>query len=256
MLSDETGTVIKFPIKLAVIVVVIGGLFYVLGQYIASQPQRVEQEAQAEREITVQGKGEVTSTPDVARITLGVTTGTQSTADRALSILSERFQAVFGAVKQFGVEDEDIKTTNLSIRPVHDFRDGQRTLRGFEASESIQIKIRELGKVGDIIAASTREGVNQAGGISFEIDDPQELQEEAQKKAIDDAQENAEQLAKALGVKLGRVKAFTAAEGQPNVPVFQAVSTLESAGDELAGPPVPAGSQDVVATVSITYELK
>jgi uncharacterized protein len=234
--------------------VVTGGLFYILGQYIASQPLRVEQEAAAEREITVQGTGEVTATPDVASISLGVTTGPQASADVATALLSKTFEAVVADVQRLGVKEEDITTTNLSVQPVYDFGEGERTLRGYEAFESIRIKVRDLDTTGDIVASASREGVNQVGGISFDIDDPDELQRRAEAAAIADARDNAEQLAEALEVRLGRVKTFTSSD-TPAPPVF-ARAALESVGGDAAGPPVPQGSQDVTATITITYELR
>src|SRR5687768_3448816 len=97
--------------------VVIGGLFFVAGQFIASQPQRAEQEVAAQREITVQGTGKVTAVPDVAIITLGLTTGPRATAEEATNALTEQFTAIVEAVQDLGVKEEDITTTNLSVNP-------------------------------------------------------------------------------------------------------------------------------------------
>jgi uncharacterized protein YggE len=236
--------------------VIVGGLFFIAGQYVASQPQRAEQEVAAERQITVQGTGKVTAVPDVGIITLGVTTGPQASAEAATQVLSERFSAVFDAVQEFDIAEEDITTTNLTVTPVYDFRDGQQTLRGFEASESVRIKVRDIDQVGGIVTAGTSQGANQVGGISFEIDDPDALQEEAQAAAIADARENAEELAGALDVGLGRVKTFEASFGAPPQPPFFARAALEGVGGDAVSPPVSEGSQDVTATVTITYELR
>lgn len=235
--------------------VVIGGLFYTLGQYVASEPQRVQKEAGAERTIVVQGEGEVQAVPDVARITLGVQTNVMASAQGAIKSLTGKFTAVVEAVKQGGVDDKDIKTTNLTVRPQYDYRDGRRTLRGFAASESVEITIRDLDKISDVIGKTVMEGVNQVGDISFEIDEPDSLQQEAQELAIKKARENAKQLAKALGVRLGNVKTFTESSQGNNQPVFrEAMMAVEDNGVE--GPPVEAGSQEVVSKVTITYEIK
>jgi len=237
------------------VAVVVGGLFFVLGQYVASQPQRLEQEIEANREITVTGTGEVTSRPDIALLTLGVNTGLQQTAEAALSELAREFEAVVAAVKAQGVAEEDIKTTNLSINPRYNFADGRQTLAGFEASESIRVKVRELHRAGETLSAATREGVNQAGDISFEVDDPQDLQLQAQENAIRQARENAERLAEALDARLGKVKRFSSSQGGVTpVPIpFRA----ELGGDSLdAAPPINPGTQDIISTVTITYELR
>src|SRR5687768_7933224 len=111
--------------------VVVGGLFYVAGQYIALQPTRIQQETEAGREITVTGDGRVFARPDIAEITVGVSTGPQATAERAMTLLTERFTAVVEAVREAGVEEKDITTSNFSLNPQYDFQNGQQTLRGY-----------------------------------------------------------------------------------------------------------------------------
>tara|TARA_Y100000310_G_scaffold323604_1_gene384260 strand:+ start:166 stop:921 length:756 start_codon:yes stop_codon:yes gene_type:complete len=240
----------KNPLLVAVIV---GGLLYIGGQYIASQPLRIQQEVSANREITVVGTGDVTAIPDIATISLGVTTGPQPTAERALSILTTRFNGVVKSLEKLGVEKKDIKATNISLNPDYDFIDGERRLRGYTASESVRVKIRKLDTAGQVLAAATGEGVNQVSGLSFDIDDPSALEAEAQEEAIEDAKTKAERLAKALGTKLGDVKSFTASGG-PGPPIYARAELSNLSLDE--GPPVPAGSQDVTTTVTITYSLR
>lgn len=238
-------------------IVIIAGLFYVVGQYIASQPQRIQKEIEANREITVQGTGEITAVPDVAKISVGVTTGVQPSAERAITQLSEKFNAVVAAVRQQGVKEEDIKAQNVSVQPTYDFTDGRQTLRGFEASESIEITIRKLDTVGSVVSVATSQGANQIGGLQFTIDDPEALQLEAEEAAIEDAKDKAEQLAKTLGVSLGKVKAYNSSAVSPPGPFPYAARELAIGGDtQIAPPEVPAGTQDITANVTITYELK
>lgn len=239
-----------------IITVVVGGLLYVGGQYVASQPQRVEQEVAANREITVSGHGKVTAKPDIAQVTLGVTTGQQSTAEQAMNVLTERFNAALAAVQAEGVEEDDIKTTNLTINPVYDYQDGQQTLRGFEAAESIEVKIRDLDAIGKVVSRATAAGTNQVGGIQFVIDEPETLEREAQALAITDAKKNAEALADELDVSLGRVKSFVASAAPPVFPPFYAAAELKTADDRGGDIQVPAGTNEISASVSITYELK
>jgi uncharacterized protein YggE len=236
--------------------IALGGLFYLGGQYVASQPQRVEQEVAANREITVTGNGKVMAAPTIAQITLGVTTGPQSNAQAAMELLTRRFTSVVEAVKAEGVAEDDIKTTNLSVNPVYDFREGQQTIRGFEASESIEVKVRDLDKVGAIVSRATQEGVNQAGGIQFVIDDPEDLQREAEAKAIEDARKNAEALADTLGVGLGRVKTFSTAPGVVPPTPFYATAELKAADARGGDVPVNPGTNEISATVQVTYELR
>lgn len=138
------------------------------------------------------------------------------------------------------------------MNPSYDFPTG-RTLRGFEANEMVTVTIRDLERVGEVLTQATAAGANQAGGVSFEVDDPTALQEQAQTKAIQDAREKAERLAKTLGVRLGSVKSFKA-EGTPSEPPVFARAEAAMGGDTKL--PVPTGTQELRSTVTITYELR
>ncbi len=237
--------------------IALGGLLYIGGQYVASQPQRVEQEVAANREITVSGTGKIMAAPTVAQVTLGVTTGPQNTAETAMTLLAERFNKVVAAVKEAGVAEDDVRTSNLSVNPVYDFRDGQQTLRGFEASESIEVKVRDVKNVGVVVSRAASEGVNQVGGIQFVIDDPEDLRREAQGKAIADAKKNAEALARELGVSLGRVKSFsTNGPTQPPFPPFYEATALKAEDARGGDLQVPSGTNEISSTVQVTYELR
>jgi uncharacterized protein YggE len=243
--------------RLILFSVLLGGLLYVAGQYLASQPSRIQQEVEAKREISVQGTGEVQARPDVARLHLTVNSGPQPNAEAALTLLTNRFEAVVDALKPFSIKEEDVKTTNLAINPVYDFTEGRQTLRGFEASESIQVTIRDLEKIGDVLARTTAAGVSQAGGVNLEVDDPTKVQQEAQDKAIADAREKAEHLARQLDVNLGSVKNFSATSALPPQPPFFEARALGQGGDAVAGgPPVPTGTNTITSNVTLTYELR
>lgn len=237
--------------------ILLGGLLYVTGQYVSSQPQRIQKEIEANREITVQGTGKIQTKPDIAQYSLGVTTGPQVSAAIAITTLTNKFNAVLNAVKQQGIKADDIKTTNLSINPVYDWNNGKQTLRGFEATENIEIKIRDLNKIGDVLAKSTVEGANQASGIQFTVDDPEKLQTEAQKKAIENAQGKARELAKSLGVSLGKVKTFSSSSALPDTYQYRNSAPVGLGGSSLEKTPeVPTGTQEITANVTIVYELK
>lgn len=234
--------------------VVIGGIFYLVGQYLASAPQRTEQEQKAEREITVRGTGEARAVADVAEISLGVTTGRMPTAEAAVEALTDKFSQVAAALKELGIEDKDIKTTNLSTQPVYNYRDGRQAIEGYESTENVTVTIRQPDRIGEIVTRVTAEGVNQTGNVTFKIDDPANLESEARKEAIDDARKNAEELAAALGVKLGKVKGFEVLEdgGMP-IPFRAEMMAVDDGGGAL---PVPAGEEKITANVQVTYELE
>lgn len=238
------------------VTVIIGGLFFVAGQYVASTPQRAQKEAELNREITVQGQGEVTAKPDVAVITLAVQTEILPTAEAASQNLATTFAKVLSAVKTAGVADKDVKTTNLSVNPVYDYTAGKQVPRGYQASESITVSVRAIDTVSDVLGKATAQGVNQVGGISFTIDKPENLKIMAQENAIADAKEKASKLAKSLGVSLGKVKTFSISDFPSGPPIYALNAESKAGGGDVSGPPVASGENTVQANVTVTFELK
>lgn len=171
-------------------------------------------------------------------------------------MLTQKINTVIASVKSQDIKDEDITTTNFSVNPVYDYSNGQQNLKGFEASESITVKIRKLDTVGTVVTQATAQGANQVGGINFTIDDPKALQLAAQENAIKDAKAQAEQLAKTLGVNLGRVKTFSASNSESSRPYAMYDSAMAPKAVGGAAPEVPIGSQDINSTVTVTYELR
>lgn len=240
-----------------VVAVIIGGLLFIAGQYVASQPQRVEQEIDANREITVNGTGKAVALPNMAKFSAGVTTGPQASAEQAMEIMAERFNAVLEAVQDAGVEERDVRTTNLAVNPVYDFDNGRQNLRGFEASQNVEVTMRDLENVGSVVAAATNAGANQLGGIRFEADDIEQVKLQAQQSAIEDARTKADQLADALGVNLGRVKAFSdMGEFGPPVPLFARDAVGGEVAESAIVPQVPPGEQEIESNVAVTFELR
>ncbi len=236
--------------------VVVGGLFFLAGQYISSQPQRAQKEAELNREITVQGEGEVTATPDIAKITLSVQTAVLPTSQAATDSLGEQTKSVLDAVKKAGVAEKDMQTTNLSVNPVYDYTNNRQTIRGYQGTESIFVTVRKPDEAGALVSAATGAGATQVGGISLEIDKPDDLKVEAQEKAIAQAREKAQTLAKALGVSLGKVKTFSVSDFPQPFPLYAAENKAVGMGGDTVVPPVAVGENTVRATVTVTYELR
>ena len=238
------------------LVVGLAGIFYILGQYIASQPDRIKEETAANREITVTGRGEAIQRPDVARVVLAASSGVQSDADQAMQTMTKQINQAVDAIKAENIKEDDIKTTGLTVYPTYDYADGRQTLRGFEAREEITVTIRDMSKVGTIIGLATTQGINQIGGVSFEIDDQNAVQLTAKKSAINDARQQAEELADELGVRLGKVKNFNANMNMPAPQplMYREKDALGSSGQP-ATPEVLTGTQTITADVTVTYEL-
>src|SRR3954452_19245527 len=119
----------------------------------------------AARTITVVGTGEVRGTPDVADLVLGVS-GRAGSAAEVMARIADRAQKVIDALHAAGVSDDDIQTADLSVNPVLD-DDG--TVKGYEATNTVTVRIRDLGKAGGIIdSAAAKAGDDiRVQGITF-----------------------------------------------------------------------------------------
>ena len=133
----------------------------------------------------------------------------------------------------------------------------KQTLTGYDVSESISVKLRDLTKAGSLLASLGTTGVSDLYGPSFTVDNPDFVQAQARSIAIADAQSKAQALAKELGVRIVRVTSFNDNSGGYAYPVMMAMSAkADSTGSASPAPEVPAGQQKVTDNVSITYQIQ
>jgi uncharacterized protein YggE len=255
-MEDQTINV-RPPIWALMAAVAIGGLFYIVGKNI--EAEHLEDQPST---ITVSGEGRAFATPDIGQVSLGAQSGRQPTAAAAMEKLKTSMDAVLAAVKAQGIEEKDIRTESFWLNPVYDYSSGRQIARGFEASQSLSVKVRDLDKVSDVLGAGTAAGANQSGGVNFTVDDPEAKRAEARDEAIQQAKQKAQVLAEQLGVNLGEIKAFNEGYGGGIPPMyysrdaFGVGGAMDVANQEKAAVPLPAGEQEVNVTVSITYELE
>lgn len=205
--------------------------------------------------IYLEGQGSVVGVPDVAVVNVGVRTESK-TVEQAQAENTQKMNALVSAYKKLGIEDEDLKTARYNIYPQYDYiRDEGQRLRGYEVSQSLTVKIRDLDQVGDVLDIAGQSGANDVSGLAFEIDDEDDLLKEARDKAIEDVQEKAELLADQLGVKLGRIVSFSEnRQGNFPQPVYlEKAVGIGGAAD--AAPSIQAGSEEVTVMVNVEFEI-
>lgn len=212
------------------------------------------------RSVTMSAEGKVTAKPDTASISFSVVTQGKE-ATKVQEDNDKKMKTVTDYLKGEGVNEEDIKTSNYNLYPQYDYNtrydsEGKTippTIVGYNLTQTVTVKVRDLAEVGSIIGNLTSKGVNQIETMSYFIDDPDTLKAEARKQAVDKAKDKAQELADKLGVKLGRIINFS--EGESYIPMAYADRAYGIGGGGGASPVEP-GSQDVTVSVTLTFELK
>ncbi len=205
---------------------------------------------QPPRQIVVGGEGRIEAAPDVATVTAGVQAeATQAAA--ALGASSEAMQAVFGALAAAGIAPEDMQTSQIGVDPVWDNGDnGQPRVRGYSATNTVSIRVRDVSRLGAVIDAVGAAGANRIFGIGFDIGEPRMQLDAARRLAVQDARARAELLAEAAGVTLGPVMSIReGVRGGGPAPMF-------ARAEMDAAPPVAEGVVAIETSVEIVYAIE
>lgn len=202
-------------------------------------------------QITVTGEGVVDGIPDIATLSLGVTT-MGDTAAAAMAANTESLTAVMARLVAAGVAERDLQTTNLSINPNWSSYDNgsRQRIDGYTASNQLTVRIRDLAALGSILDAAVQDGANTLNGLAFGLSEPRPAMDAARKAAVEDARARATLLVEAAGAKLGRIVSISEGGGytQP-MPMFRQAA-------EAASPvPVAAGEVATSASVTIVFEI-
>jgi uncharacterized protein YggE len=214
------------------------------------------QEAASEplRTINVTGKGEVILTPDIATVSIGVRSEGEDAA-KAVAENNAKSEAVVEALKDVGIDEKDIQTTNFNIYPQQQYDDQGNIQDTFYIVEnSVRVTVRDLDNIGELLNAAVEAGANSIYGVQFDVEDDESARSDARLAAVDDAQQQAEELAAAAGVGIGRVQSIMTYGGSP-VPLYE--------GKGGAGPmslaaevPISPGQLMLTVDVNVVYEIR
>ena len=228
--------------------------------------------------LSLSAEGTSRRTPDIALFNAGVVTQA-TTASEALADNSRKMDRVIAALKRAGIAERDIQTQAISLQPRYSDpeRDAQMLSRttgrpyvppteapkiiGYEARNSVQIRVRKLGEMGKIIDTLIGEGANQVDGPSFTLDQPREAMDEARREAIAVGRQRAELYAQATGMRVARL--LSVSEGGGYYPVQPVIAVTGSrigyGGAPPPPPPPPApvspGELNLGTNVSMQFEL-
>ncbi|MEP7242009.1 MAG: SIMPL domain-containing protein [Devosia sp.] len=208
------------------------------------------------------GHGEVMGTPDTAYITSGVTSQ-GATAKEALDANTADMTALISTLKAAGIDDKDIQTSGFSVNPNYVYSDTRDAngyqlppkIVGYTVTNSVTVHVRKLDGLGTILDQSVEVGANTINGISFAIEDPSKLYDEARKAAFADAKHRADLYAEAAGVELGAIASINESSGYTQPP--QPYMAKAMAADMASAPvPVQAGQLTYSIDVNVTWDLE
>lgn len=206
-----------------------------------------------ERTITVSATGTATAVPDSARIQTGVVSEA-TTAREALTANNATMAKLIAGLKENGVDPKDIQTATVNLNPRYTQPpDGKPpVIDGYQASNQVEVHVRNLDKIGEVLDKIATLGANQINGIGFEVSAAETLRDAARKDAIANARRRAELYAAAAGAKIGKVMAINEGGGMDHQPYFKA-GRVAAAMDAV---PVERGTQALDAHVTVTWELE
>lgn len=242
---------------------------YAAVQYVGVYSRSIE--PSSFRSFSVSGEGKVVAVPDIAQFSLELITEGEKNLGATQKINTEQTNKVMTFLKDKGVDAKDIISLSYNVEPRYQYYncsgDGELArpcpppaIVGYTVRHSVQVKVRDFSKIGDLLSGVVNAGANSVSQLSFTIDDPTELRNQARAEAIAKAKATAVATANAGGFTLGRLLGIE--EGGGVVPYYYARETMAAApmgkgGDMMAPmPSIEPGSQDIQVTVMLRYEIE
>jgi uncharacterized protein YggE len=243
-LSDRVF-ILSGLLVLAVIVLIVGSLVY----QFQALPQNIQQD------LSVSGVGKIYAKPDIAVVSLGVKTQEIKSQD-AVNKNNEKMALITKAIKDLGVADKDIQTTNYNLSPVYDWTEAGQVFKGYSLDQTVSVKIRNFDKINDILDKATTAGANTVGQLQFTVDDREKVLSEARTKAIEEAKIKAQNLAKESGLKLVKlVNVYESNNYYPSPMYGMGASDMAKEVSSVA-PSIQTGELEITANMTLIYKVK
>jgi uncharacterized protein YggE len=251
--------VVLAGIVIALLVPVSLGAIWVWGQAVSPAVAQNAEGSSAynvAETITVVGQGSVNVKPDVAQVSIGVESSAE-TVSEAVADNQGKMESILAALGAAGIEEKDIQTMHFSIQldrypePVPVAESAAEVQPVYRVSNMVNVTVRDLDSVGDVLDAVVEAGANNIWGVSFSVDDPKEAQADARAEAIADARSRAGALAELTEVTLGPVMSVSEVLGAGG---FSAQVVVEKAMS--ASGSISPGEVEVSYQVQVTYFIE
>ena len=203
--------------------------------------------------LSVSAQAEARRVPDVATISAGVVTQAAD-ANAAMRANATQMDKVMAAIRAAGIAERDIQTSGVNLNPQYKYVDNQApAITGYQASNTVNLKVRDIARLGKVLDALVASGANQVNGPSFEIDQPEAAYDEARRGALEKAQARAAMYAKTLGLRVHRIVSISEGGGfQPPMPMpMMAMARGKAEADTAVSP----GETTLGANLDVVFEL-
>ncbi|MBU0661036.1 SIMPL domain-containing protein [Patescibacteria group bacterium] len=236
-------------------VLLVYGIFF-LGTLIQKNIEALPHIGQAdksERSISVEAEGKVSVRPDIAMTTMGMTVEAETLVD-AQKKNTDVINTLLTRLKALGIEDADIQTDQYNVYPRYDYTDEGREMRGYEVSQQVKVKIRDIEKSNKVLALAGEVGATNVSGLTFTIDDTEEYLAQAREEALAKIQEKASTLDRLLGIRRVSIMSYDEYEvSQGNRTAIYKDSAMSLGGE---APEIEAGENEIKLHVRITFEIR
>ncbi|TGX54806.1 DUF541 domain-containing protein [Sphingomonas gei] len=204
--------------------------------------------------LEVSADGSSTRTPDIANIQAGVVTQ-HATAGEAMRQNGIQMAAVLAALRKAGVAERDVQTSNIALSPQYRYAENQPpVITGYQASNQVTVRFRDIAKSGTILDALVREGANNISGPNLTIDKPEAALDEARTAAVAAARGRAELYAKAAGLRVVRILSIS--EGGAMPPPMPMMAQVQRFSADKAETQIAPGEQELRVSLSVRFLLK
>lgn len=237
-------------LKITIFVLV---LFWLIKVFDISYPLTITTQTKTS-ELSVVGEGKVEVVPDTAYIDVGILVENEPTVKKAQEKIDLINNKIIKTLEKLNISKKDIKTSNYSIYPNYKYENNINTISGYNGNVTVTIKAKNIEVVPQIISKSTEAGANQVQGVRFTIDKPEIYREQARKKAIENAKDQAKKLAKDLNIRLGKITNVVESNSSQPMP-FYAKTMADGLGGG-GGPEIEPGSQTITSVVTLYFEKR
>jgi hypothetical protein len=208
--------------------------------------------------LSVSGEGKASIAPDIASVNLGIITEGVK-VETIVKTNTEKMNALLLEVKNLGIEEKDIKTKNYSLQPRYEWTEtGTRIPKGYTLTQTIEVKIRDFAKIGNVLEIASANGVNNIGDLQFAIDELEKAKSIAREQAIVQAKEKAQLISQQTGLKLKKITNIYEDTGAYPYSAYDTAGMGGSTAKIMSSiaPTIQTGEQEITVKITLNYRTK